>query len=86
MRFVVSVASIAFIDGFSPAIRPSRAKGRTVKARVRRDGMVRFDGKVYTSPSLAAAAAGQRKTCNGWGFWQYERAPGDWVLLDTLRR
>jgi len=23
--------------------------------------------------------------CNGWKFWNYERAPGDWVRLRTLR-
>ena len=28
----------------------------------------------------------RRKTGNGWTFWRYERAPGDWVLLDELRR
>jgi len=63
----------------------AKFKGRIVKARVRRDGKVRFDGKVYTSPSVAAAVAYKRKTCNGWRFWHYERAPGDWVLLNTLR-
>lgn len=21
---------------------------------------------------------------NGWAFWQYEHAPGDWVLLDEM--
>jgi hypothetical protein len=28
----------------------------------------------------------ERKSCDGWEFWRYERAPGYWVLLDTLRR
>jgi len=50
-------------------------KGRTVVAHVRQDGSIRFNGKVYKSPSLAAAAACKRKTCNGWRFWKYERAP-----------
>ena len=63
----------------------AKFKGRIFTARVRRDGKVRFDGKVYTSPSVAAAVACKRKTCNGWKFWQYERAPGDWVRLDSLR-
>ena len=74
----------AYISG--PLKLRAKFKGRIVKARVRRDGTVRFAGKVYTSPSLAAAVACKRKTCNGWVFWQYERAPGDWVLLDALRR
>lgn len=64
----------------------AKFKGKLVKAQVRRDGTVRFAGKLYTSPSLAAAAACHRTTCNGWIFWLYERAPGDWVKLDTLRK
>jgi hypothetical protein len=70
----------------APIRLKAKFKGLTIKAQVRRDGMVHFKGKLYTSPSLAAAAACKRKTCNGWNFWRYERAPGDWVLLDTLRR
>jgi hypothetical protein len=60
-------------------------KGKILKATVRRDGTIRFAGKLYNSPSLAAAAACQCVSCNGWSFWTYQRAPGDWVPLDTLR-
>lgn len=61
-------------------------KGKKLAARMRRGGSIRFAGKIYTSPSVAGAAAVKRRTCNGWTFWEYERAPGDWVKLDTLRR
>jgi len=61
-------------------------KGKTLAARVRRDGLIRFGKRVYSSPSLAAAAACKRRTWNGWTFWRYERAPGDWVQLNELRR
>jgi hypothetical protein len=61
-------------------------KGTVLFASVRKDGMIRFAGKNYNSPSLAGMAACKRKSCNGWTFWQYERAPGDWVILDTLRK
>ena len=61
-------------------------KGKTIIAHVRQDGSIRFKGKVYKSPSLAAAAACKRRTCNGWTFWKYERAPGDWVSLNELRK
>jgi hypothetical protein len=37
-------------------------------------------------PSLVGASACKRRSCNGWTFWQYERAPGDWVLLNELRK
>jgi hypothetical protein len=64
----------------------ARFKGRFVRARVRRDGRIRFGGRLFTSPSLAGAAACGTRTCNGWQFWSYERAPGDWVRLKELRR
>lgn len=64
----------------------ARFKSRSIAAHVRKDGIIRFEGKKYTSPSLAAAAACKRPTCNGWTFWTYERAPGDWVKLDNLRK
>jgi len=61
-------------------------KGRWIIARVRKNGTINFGGKVYTSPSLAGQAATKRILCNGWRFWKYERSPGDWVLLHTLRK
>jgi len=64
----------------------ARYKGKLVKARVLRDGRVSFGGKRYDSPSQAAAAAVGRKARNGWAFWKYERAPGDWVPIKELRR
>lgn len=67
-------------------ILKARFKGQTIRARVRKDGMIRFDGSLYNSPSKAAAIACRRRTCNGWRFWTFERAPGDWVPLDRLRR
>lgn len=69
-----------------PTALRARFKGKMVKAQVRADGTVRFAGKIYRSPSLAGQAACGRKTCNGWTFWRYERAPGDWVALDAMRR
>lgn len=63
-----------------------RYKGKLLRATVRSDGRIRFEGALYDSPSVAAAAACGRKTCNGWTFWEFERARGDWVLLDELRR
>jgi hypothetical protein len=62
----------------------ARFKGRTFRAHVRRDGTIRFQGKTYRSPSAAGSAACKR-SCNGWWFWKYERAPGDWVRLNVLR-
>ena len=68
-----------------PMILRATFKGRTYSARVQSDGSVRFAGKVYRSPSTPATAI-CRRACNGWWFWKYERAPGDWVRLDELRK
>jgi len=64
----------------------ARFKGNILRARVKRDGSIIYKNKSYLSPSLAAAIACKRSSCNGWTFWQYERAPGDWVCLNELRR
>lgn len=63
----------------------ARFRGKWQTARLRRDGRIRYRGKLYDSPSAAAVAACKRPT-NGWSFWTYERAPGDWVKLRELRR
>lgn len=82
------------LDGRAPVLLPyvtkvtrlrARFKGKLLRARVRRNGMIRFNGELYTSPSTAAKVAVGRRACNGWEFWTYERAPGDWVPLDKLR-
>ena len=57
-----------------------------VKASVRKNGFISFGGKIFTSPSLAGQAATKSVSCNGWQFWTYEQSPGDWVLLETLRK
>jgi hypothetical protein len=63
----------------------ARYKGKLVRAHVRRDGQIRFAGGLYGSPSAAATACLNRPS-NGWTFWEYERAHGDWVRLDELRK
>ena len=69
----------------TPLKLKAKFKNKTVTARVARNGTIRFAGKTYFSPSLSAKAVCNRP-CNGWTFWNYERAPGDWVRLDQLRK
>ena len=63
----------------------ARFKGKWFHARVRRNGQISYAGRRYDSPSRAATAV-RKKPTNGWWFWTYERAPGDWVRLRELRR
>ncbi len=60
-------------------------KGQQYTARVRKDGKVRFDRKIYNSPSLAGSAIVGR-SCNGWLFWRYKKGDNEWVRLNGLRR
>jgi hypothetical protein len=60
-------------------------KGKAFSARARRDGQVRFDGKVYSSLTLAAKAAVKRPI-NGWWFWHVERGKGNWIRLTKMRK
>ena len=69
-----------------PRILRGRHKDKTHVARVLRDGSISYGGRRFQSPSMAAAAACGRKTANGWWFWKYQRAPGDWVRLRELRK
>jgi hypothetical protein len=57
----------------------------THRATLRRDGKVRYAGKVYSSLSKAGTAATGRPT-NGWTFWSCERGKGHWVKLNTIRK
>lgn len=60
-------------------------KGTTHKARVQRDGTIRLRKAPYTTPSRAATTIIGRPA-NGWYWWEYERAPGQWVRLLELRK
>jgi len=60
-------------------------KGKQYRARVRRDGRVRFNGDLYTSLTLAAKSVTKRYF-NGWWFWKVEKGKGNWVRLSRVRR
>ena len=78
------------LPGLSPYISKRfeirlQYKGKLYKAMVRKDGSILYKGNTFNSPSLAGRAIKGRAN-NGWTTWKYERAPGDWVLLDALRK
>lgn len=60
-------------------------KGTLYKARVRKNGWINFNGYLYRSPTGPAMEICGRSV-NGWYFWRYQRAPGDWVPLHKLRK
>jgi hypothetical protein len=60
-------------------------KGKLYKATVKKDGTIAYKGTIYNSPSGAAMAIKGHAT-DGWLNWKYQQSPGEWVLLDTLRK
>lgn len=60
-------------------------KGKVFRALLLKGGKVRYKTRVYESPSAAAAKV-VKGASNGWIFWKYQRAPGDWVTVDHLRK
>jgi len=69
-------------SGRSTYIR-GRSKDKTYHAWLRRNGTVKWKGRVYTSLSAAATAVTKTAT-NGRWFWRFERSPGDWVRVRQL--
>ena len=65
--------------------RPLRAKykGKTIKARLDKDGWIVLRGKKYPSPSAAGYAVIKR-ACNGWSFWSAKK-DGQWKKLTSFR-
>jgi hypothetical protein len=59
-------------------------KGKKYRAFVGEDGTVRYKNRKYPSPSAAGQAVILR-ACNGWAFWRYQRAPGQWIRLSAVR-
>lgn len=61
-------------------------KGKIIKAWVWSNGTVNWNGKLFNSPSTAAARARRKKACNGWKVWKFKNSAGEWVYLDELRK
>jgi hypothetical protein len=73
-------------SGLKRSIRIRRRfKGKLIWASLRKDFRVRYNKTLYNSVSAAATAA-RKKPTNGWGFWEYESSPGNWVSIDELRQ
>jgi hypothetical protein len=61
----------------------AKYKGQSYRGRIRRNGTVRINGKVYDNPSDAASAVAGRRV-NGFYFWRYEQTDGEWAALRHL--
>ena len=53
-------------------------------ASLRMDGTISADGNISKTTTASAKAIAKRPI-NGWWFWAYRDAKGDWVRLKTLK-
>jgi hypothetical protein len=60
-------------------------KSKNYNAVVYHSGIIRFNGRIYDSPSAAGKALRKKET-NGWRFWKYKDENGNLVPLSNLRR
>jgi hypothetical protein len=60
-------------------------KGKAYRARLLTNGAIVYQKTRYDTPTDAVRAAIRTRKLNGWWFWKYERAPGDWVRLRNVR-
>lgn len=61
-------------------------KGKDYKAKVLPSGAIKFDGKLYRTPTGAANAIITRGAADGWYFWKYKNDKGEMVALTDLRK
>lgn len=71
-------------------------RGHPLKARIESDGSVTWNEKRFTSLSAAGSAAkasvagltekGEMPATDGWAFWNYCGAEGEWLPIDHARQ
>jgi len=61
-------------------------KGKDYKAWVFRSGTIKFNGKLYKSPSAAGEAIITKGAVNGWNFWKYKDKSGELRRIADLRK
>lgn len=61
-------------------------KGKMYKALVFNSGGIKYDGKIYDSPSTVGGVVRAGKSTNGWRFWKYKNKSGELIYLSELRK
>jgi len=60
-------------------------KGKEYRALLTPRGKIKFNGKIYETPTAAAMSIVSRTSVNGWTFWYFKNAEGEWARLSDLR-
>ena len=61
-------------------------KGKMYKAWVFHSGRIKYDGKIYDSPSTVGSVVRGGKATNGWRFWKYKNKSSELVYLSELKK
>ena len=60
--------------------------GKNYKAWIYGNGRIKFNGRLYDTPSGAGKVARGGRTTNGWAFWKYKDKSGNLVKLTNVRK
>ena len=60
-------------------------KGKEYRALLTSRGKIKLSGKIFATPTAAAMSIVDRGSVNGWNFWYYKNAEGEWARLSDLR-
>ncbi len=58
-------------------------KGKTYKATLLTSGKIKYEDKIYSTPSASAKEIAQREM-NGWTFWFVKDRANNWIKLSEL--
>ncbi len=78
------------INGLKGLFRSSKVlvrtyKGQEFKAKLLKNGKIKYKGKLYESPTGAAKAVTKRTSINGLEFWYVQDDNNNWVKLKKIK-
>jgi hypothetical protein len=60
-------------------------QGKEYRALLTPRGKIKLNGKIYDTPTAAAKSLVSSYAVNGWSFWYFKNAEGDWARMSELR-